>query len=120
MSLNRWLSVILMLGLILALSPLGAQADPYRPFDHQYYHHPHGNAYGWDGPRHRDFDRHRDCYRGPYNHRPYVIKFTPRRRWPIWRPWLPSLGIRLARNPNNPITPSPHPGLHGQSTLAFE
>ena len=56
MKLSRWLSVILMVGLILALSSLSAQADPYRP-----YHHPHGNAYGWDGPRHHGFDR-------PYKH----------------------------------------------------
>ncbi len=34
MNLNRWLSVIVMLGLILVLSPLGAQADPYPPFKH--------------------------------------------------------------------------------------
>ena len=71
MSLNRWLSVILMLGLILALSPLGAQADPYQPYDRPYYHHPHGNAYGWDGPRHRDFDRHRE-FCGPRHPRTYV------------------------------------------------
>ena len=75
MSLNRWLSVILMLGLILALSPLGAQADPYQPYDHQYYHHPHGNAYGWD-PRHRDFDRHREFCVVRANPVPMYSRFT--------------------------------------------
>ncbi len=52
MNLTRWLSVILMLGLILALNSLTVQAEPYQP-----YHHPHGNAYGWDGSRHHDCDR---------------------------------------------------------------
>ena len=43
MNLSRWLSVVLMMGLILALNSLTAQADRYRP-----YYHSHGNAYGWD------------------------------------------------------------------------
>src|SRR5512135_1520808 len=66
MKLSRWLGVILMMGLSLALNSLSAQADPYQPF-----HHPHGHAYGWDGPKHHGFDRHykhywRSC-KGPHN-----------------------------------------------------
>src|SRR5665647_3803647 len=66
MKLSRWLSVILMMGLILALNSLSAQADPYRP-----YHYPQGNACGWDGPRPHGFDHHyknhwRSC-KGPKN-----------------------------------------------------
>ncbi len=54
MNLRRWLAVILMMGLFLVLSALSTQADPYP------YHYPHGNAYGWHGQKHHDFDR---CYR---------------------------------------------------------
>ena len=51
MSLNRWLSVFLMLGLILAFSPLGAQAEPY--FEHRpRYHHSRGKAHGWHKRNH--------------------------------------------------------------------
>jgi hypothetical protein len=68
MNLKRWLSVFLMMGLILALNPLGAQARPK-------YHHPRGNAYGWDGPRHHNFERHQKHFRrsckGPHHHREY-------------------------------------------------
>lgn len=68
MNLKRWLSVILAMGLILALNPLGAQAGPR--------HHRYGDVYGWDGPRHRGFDRHykhfRGCGRGPHN--PHYIE----------------------------------------------
>jgi hypothetical protein len=69
---SKWLSVILMVGLILALSSLSAQADPYRP-----YHHPRGKAYDWDGPRHHDFERydrhHWRSWGGP-RHPRYVEK----------------------------------------------
>ena len=73
MNLRRWWCVILMVGLILALSSLTVQADPYPP-----YYHPHGNGYGWDGPRHHDFDRHdwhsrRFCGGPQYPH--YVDRF---------------------------------------------
>ncbi len=117
MSLNRWLSVILMLGLILALSPLGAQADPYRPFDNQYYHHPHGNAYGWDGPRHRDFDRHRDCYRGPYNHRTYVNQVYAAPPVAYMAPVAPIMGFQACPQPQQPYYSQP--GLHGSVNFGF-
>ena len=51
MNLRKCLSVILMMGLILAVSSLSAQADPYHR-----YHHPHGKAYGWHGSRHPAHD----------------------------------------------------------------
>ena len=60
---NRWFSVILMTGLILALSSLSAQADPYKPYDH--------HAYGWDDRAH-GFCHHHEYfghpYRGPHLH----------------------------------------------------
>ncbi len=55
MNLKKWLSIILVTGLFLAINSLSAQADPWRP-----YWHPHGKAHGWE--RHHDFDhfdRHR-------------------------------------------------------------
>ena len=45
MNLPRWLSVIPMMGLILVLSPLGAQAWRNQPNFQQ----PRGNAFGWHG-----------------------------------------------------------------------
>jgi hypothetical protein len=82
MNLKRWLSVFLMMGLILALNPLVAQAGPK-------YHHPREKAYGWHGPRHHNFERHhkhfqRSC-KGPHHPRhhdyyagpPQVAYVTP-------------------------------------------
>ncbi|MFI5331346.1 MAG: hypothetical protein ACHQ2F_10000 [Desulfobaccales bacterium] len=122
MSLNRWLSVILMLGLILALSPLGAQADPYQPFDpHPYYHHPHGNAYGWDAGRHHDFDRHREYSRGswgPHHPRPYVQQVYAAPPVAYVAPVAPVFGIQAC--PQQPYYSQPAPpGLHGQVNFGF-
>lgn len=123
MSLNRWLSVILMLGLILVLSPLGAQAEPYPPFEpHPQYHHPHGNAYGWDGPRRHAFDRHREysrrSCRGPYNPRPYVhqVYAVPP---PIAyvAPVAPIIGIQPYAQPQPFYSQPAAPGFHGQITF---
>lgn len=69
MSLKRWLSVFLMLGLILALSPLGAQAEPHFKH-HPRYHHPHGKAHGWH-------KRHARGHRHAYRH--WREKHYPRR-----------------------------------------
>ncbi len=77
MILKRWLSVILMMALILALNPLGAQArrSPHSKHHPKYDHH-HGKAYGCDGPRHHAYGRHhkyfRTSWRGPRHHRHYV------------------------------------------------
>jgi hypothetical protein len=107
MNLRRWSSVILMMGLILALNSLSAQADPYRP-----YHHPHGHAYGWDGPRPHDFGRHHKQFRhscwGPRN--PHYVD-----------PVAPVMGIPYAQPQpyfNQPSLPGP-PGFHGQFNYNF-
>ena len=111
MKLNRWLSGIVMLGLIIVLSPLGAQADPYPPH-HQDYRRPHGKAYGWHGGKSHGYDRYqkqfrRSCVGGRTSPRPMSVKFTPdRRRSPISRPLLLLLAYSKSRNPN-PFTPSP-------------
>ncbi len=53
MRLQRWLSVILMMGLVLVLSPIGAQAWQHptsarQPNYHGFaQHRPYGNANGW-------------------------------------------------------------------------
>jgi hypothetical protein len=122
MNLKRWLSVIPMLGLILALGPLGAQADPYPPFaPESNYHHPHGNAYGWHGPRPQAFDRHQRYFRrscmGPHNPRAYrhhVYGGPP----PVAyiAPVTPILGIQPYQPQPVFSQPGP-PGLHGQITF---
>ncbi len=117
MNLSRWLNVILMLGLILALNSLSAQADPYRP-----YHYPHGNAYGWDGPRPHGFDRHyknhwRSC-KGPkkphhvtrvYGGPPPVAYVTP---------VAPVIGIPYAQPQPQFSQPAPR-GLSGNINYGF-
>jgi hypothetical protein len=119
MNLRRWLSVILMMGLILALSSLSAQADPYG------YHHPHGHAYGWDGPGPHHFDRHyrhwRSC-RGPHN-RGYaerVYQGPPAVTYIA--PVAPVMGIPYAPPPQ-PYYSQPQqygpPGFHGQLNYNF-
>ena len=123
MNLRRWSKVILMVGVILAANSLIAQADPYEP-----YHRPHGHAYGWDGPRHRDFDRHyehgwRSC-RGPhyphyvervYGGPPAVAYVTP------VAPVAPVMAMPYAPPQpyfNQPSQSGP-PGLHGQFNYSF-
>ena len=117
MNLRRWLSVILMMGLILALSSLSAQADPYQP-----YHRPHGNAYGWHGPRPHDFDRHynnfRRCGKGPHN--PYYVTrvYGGPPRVAYVTPIAPVIGIPYAQpqaNFSQPVTP----GFSGQLHYNF-
>ncbi len=108
MSLNRWLSVILMLGLILALSPLGAQAEPYE----SYYHHPHGHAYGWDGPRHRGYER--ECYR-PHHPRPQVYAVQPPVAYVT--PVAPIIGYQACPQPQPYYSQPATPGL--SSTLQY-
>ena len=57
MNLQRWLSVILGMGLILALGPPNAQAWRNQPSPHQQNyractpHQPQGHAFGWQGQR---------------------------------------------------------------------
>ena len=121
MSLSRWLSVILMMGVILALGPLGAQAEPYPPLErYSNYHHPHGNAYGWQGPRPHDFDRHqeycRHYWRGPYNRGPYMYHAGPP---PVAyvAPVTPIFGIQPYPQPQPFFSPPASPGFHGEITF---
>jgi hypothetical protein len=117
MKLSRWLNVILMMGLILALSSLSAQADPYRP-----YHHPHGNAYGWDGPRPHGFDHHYKQFwrssRGPHN--PHYVGRVHGGPPPVAyvTPVAPVIGIPYAQPQPNFSQPGPR-GLSGQLQYNF-
>lgn len=131
MNLKGRLSIILMTGLILAVSAPGAQADPY----YGPYHRPHGHAYGWDGPgphdygwegpRHHEFDRHYEHYRhacrGPHNHHyaervyggppavAYVAPVTPVMAMPYAAPQP------YFSQPSQQASP----GLHGQFNYGF-
>jgi hypothetical protein len=109
MNLNRWLTIILMMGLILALTPLGAQAGPYPHFEeHPRYRHPHGKAYGWHGARHHAFDRHHKHFRHYAHHAgpPPVAYVTP---------VAPVVGIPFAQ----PQPYFPQPGLSGHLQWNF-
>jgi hypothetical protein len=117
MILRRWLSVILMMSFILGLTALNAQADPYRP-----YHHPRGNAYGWDGPRSHGFDRHHKHFRrsckGPHKHhyRDRVYEGPPPVAYVA--PVAPVIGIPYAQ-PQPYYAQPPTPGLSGQLQYNF-
>ncbi len=122
MNLKRWLSVILMMGLILALNPLGAQAGPFSHFKHhRKYHHPYGKAYGWHGPRNHAFGRHhkpfRSSWRGPYHHRHYVHHAGPA---PVAyvAPVAPIIGIPYSQ-PEPFYSQPATPGLSGQLNWNF-
>ena len=120
MNLKRSLSIILMMGLILASNSLSAQADPDRP-----YHRPHGHAYDWDGPRPHDFGRHyehfrRSC-RGPHN--PHYVDrvYGGPPAVAYVAPVAPVMGIPYAPPQpsfSQPSQPGP-PGLHGQFNYNF-
>ncbi len=122
MNLKRWLSVILMMGLVLALSSPAAQAGP--PFEPQpYYHHPHGNAYGWDGPRARGFDHHykyfRHSYGGPhrFHHADRGCGGPPQVAYVA--PVAPVIGVPYAQ-PQQPYFSQPAPrGLSGTVQYNF-
>lgn len=121
MNLNRWLSVILMTGLFLALNPLGAQAEPYSPYEpHPKYHHPRGNAYGWHGKKHHAYDCHPKHFRhsgmGPHYPRYYANHAGPPVAYVA--PVAPIIGIpHLQPQPfsNQPATP----GLSGNLNWNF-
>jgi hypothetical protein len=110
MNLKRWSCLILMTGLILALNPLNAQAEPYPT-----YHYPHGNAYGWYGPGPHGFDRHHRHFRrfcgGPgfYAGPPPVAYVAP---------VAPVIGIPYMQP--QPFFPQPAPpGFSGQLNFSF-
>ena len=74
MNLRRWMSIILALGLMVALSPLNALAWQNRPSNQQYHrgftgHQPGGQAYGWHGQRPPMYRHHRPQFRGHYGYR---------------------------------------------------
>jgi hypothetical protein len=117
MNLSKWLSVILMMGLILALKSLSAQADSYRPC-----HHPYGNAYGWDGPKHHGFDRHykkywRSC-KGPKNHHHVTRVYGGPPPVAYVSPVAPVIGIPYAQPQPQFSQPAPR-GLSGQLQYNF-
>ena len=118
MNLNRWLSVIVMLGLILVLSALGAQADPYPPY-HQDYHRPHGNAYGWHGGRAHGYDRCQKQFRrscaGPHQPQAYVRQvYTGPPQVAYLQPVAPIIGIQQIPQPQPIYSQPAPPGFHGQ------
>jgi hypothetical protein len=123
MNLKRWPTFILMIGLFLVLSPLGAQADPYPPSEpHPYYHHPHGNAYGWHGERPHDWDRHREYsrhYMGPENRHAYMHQFYAAQPPVAYlAPVTPMMGMmQPCPQPQPFFSPPAAPGLHGQITF---
>jgi hypothetical protein len=120
MNLNRWLSVIVMLCLILVLSPLGAQADPYSPY-HQEYHRPHGNAYGWHGGRAHGYDRQKQFRRscgGPHHSQAYVRRvYTGPPQVAYVTPVAPIIGIQPMQQPQPMYSQPAPPGFHGQFTF---
>jgi hypothetical protein len=117
MNLIKWWGLILMTGLILALNPLRAQADPYPA-----YHHPHGNAYGWYGPKPHGFDRRpkhfkRSC-RGAHNRHHVDRVYAGPPPVAYVTPVAPVIGIPYAPPqpyPSQPVTP----GLSGQLQYNF-
>ena len=120
MNLRRWLSVILMMGLILALSSLGAQADPYGP-----YHHHRGPAYGWDGPGPRHYDRHYRHFRracgGPHNRCSVERVYGGPPAVAYVAPVAPVMGIPYPQPQPYYSQPQQYgpPGLHGQINYGF-
>ena len=121
MNLRRWLSVILMMGLILALCSLSAQADPYRS-----HRHPRGHAYGWDGPGPHRYGHHAKHFRrsckGPH-HRYYVERvYEGPPAVAYVTPVAPVMGIPYAPQPQ-PYYSQPYqdvpPGFHGQLNYNF-
>ncbi len=115
MNLKRWLSVILTMGLLLVLSPLGAQADP--PFD-RYYQHPRGNAYGWHGPRPHEFERHRNYYRRGCGPQPRYVRDVYVAQPPVAlvAPVAPMMVPQAQPYYSQPSVPN---GLHGSLTFGY-
>jgi hypothetical protein len=118
MNLKRWLSVILMMGLILALNPLGAQADPHHPR----YHHPRGNAYGWDGPRQHASARHQKHFRRSCNgprHPRHHGRYAGPPQVAYVTPVTPIIGIQPYTQPQPYYSQPATPGLSGNLNWNF-
>jgi hypothetical protein len=108
MNLKRWLSVILMLGLVLALSPPKAQAWPNQPISRQAHprafapHQPRGHAFGWQGQRSQWHQPQGHAY-GPHAQRSQWHQ--PRGQAYGWH------GQRSQwQQPRHPFAQGPHPG----------
>jgi hypothetical protein len=110
MNLKRWMAVILMIGLFLVLIPLGAQAEPY--FDH-----PHGRAYGWDGPRHHGWDRHYRHFRESCGRPRYVREVYAAPPVAYVAP-APVIGIPYQQQQPYYAPQVPN-GLHGSVTFGY-
>ena len=113
MNLTKWLSVILAMGLILALTSLSVQADPY--------HQPYGKAYGWHGKKHHGYDRHPKHYRGdcngPHHPRRYAHHAGPPQVAYV-TPVAPIIGIPYSQP--QPYNSQPAaPGLSGNLNWNF-
>jgi hypothetical protein len=120
MNKRRWLSVILMMGLILALSTLCAQAEPYWA-----YRHHRGHAYGWDGPGPHHYGRHykhsRGSCGGPHNR--YVVERVYERPPAVAyvAPVAPVMGIPYPQPQPYYSQPQQYGplGFHGQINYGF-
>lgn len=121
MNLKSWLSGILVMGLILALIPLSAQARPYSFYDdHPKYHHPRGNAYGWHGPKHhgRQYNKHfRHHGKGPC-HSPYYAHHAGPPPVAYVAPVTPVIGIPYAQ-PQPYYSQPAIPGFSGNLNWNF-
>ena len=119
MNLTRSLSVFLMLGLILVLSPLGAKAGPDFGHHRRYQHH-HGKSYGWHGPRRHAVERrhaYRHWRRSHFPHR--YVRYGGPPSVVYVRPVAPLVGIQPCPAPQ-PYYPQPAPpGFSGQFTFSF-
>lgn len=122
MKISRWLSVVLMMGLILALSPLDVQAEQCPPFGpHPKYHHPRGNAHGWHGQRHDALNRHQKYFRhsgrGPH-HPPHCAHHAGPPSVAYVTPVAPIIGIPYSQP--QPFSSQPAiPGLSGNLNWKF-
>jgi hypothetical protein len=122
MNLYRWLNVILMMGLILAFSPLGAQAGPHSPCEpYPTYHHPRGKAYGWHGAKSPGWDRHRKqfrhSYKGPGNPPAYVRHGYPGPPPVAYVAPVTPIYVQPYPQPQPVFSQPAAPGLHGQITF---
>lgn len=117
MNLKRWSALILIMGLILAFTPPGAQAEPYPG-----YHHPRGHAYGWHGSRRHGFERRhkhfRGSSRGPLHHRHMDRVYTGPPRVSYIEPVPQVVGIPYVQ-PQPYYSPPATPGLSGHFEYNF-
>lgn len=100
MNLRRWLSPMLLTGLILAATPLIALAHP-----------PH-EPYGWHGRHYKHYRHHHKHYRGQKHHVYHIYETPPAVTYVT--PINPYIGM-----PYNQPYYSPPPGLSGTIQYNF-